>query len=126
METRNRYQTERRKVRPFADPGFVPVNNLVLDLVLPRLSSNAVKVLLVIMRATVGWRKTSDRLSYSQIKLKTGIGSNATVSRALGELRRKGCVLRTDAPGGGFEYALNTELEIEVRNAARSRDSFRN
>jgi phage replication O-like protein O len=44
---------------------------------MPKLSGSAVKVGLAIFRKTIGWRKKTDRVSYSQIKELTGLSINS-------------------------------------------------
>ena len=75
------------RIRPFARQGYyVQLDNFVVDEVMPRLSGNALKILLLILRQTRGFNKASDSIAYSQIMAKTGIKSRATVSKALEEL----------------------------------------
>jgi phage replication O-like protein O len=44
---------------------------------MPKLSGSAVKVGLAIFRKTIGWRKKTDRVSYSQIQELTGLSINS-------------------------------------------------
>lgn len=117
-----------RDNRPFANPyeQFTPLDNLVFDQIMPRLSPNGWKILCVAIRQTWGYhdptsptgRKQSDQISYSQFMEKTGIGSKSTVSSAITENLEAGYLLRrqcgTDPRSGLplYEYALNTEYEL--------------
>ena len=65
---------------------YTVVRNEVFDEVMPMVSYPAWKVLSAIIRATMGWHKTEDRLSYSQLMERTGIRSPGTLSRAIEEL----------------------------------------
>ena len=60
---------------PHAPPsGYTPVDNTIFDHIMPTLSGNGLKILLVALRQTWGWkddrsptgRKRSDQISYSQ------------------------------------------------------------
>lgn len=120
--------TEKKKIKPFTDPGFTMVNNHIFDYIMPRLRPNAWKVLCVAIRQTLGWedkttengRKEEDEISYSQFLEKTGIGSKTTLSEAIKEclgekyLKRRevGRHLGTNKPI--YAYRLNKEYEMEV------------
>lgn len=62
------------------------VPNALIDELLCKISGNACKVYLLIVRKTRGWNKQSDRISFSQIRELTGIGSNTTIDKAIDEL----------------------------------------
>lgn len=71
-----------------------PVPNYLLDTLLPTLNGTELKVLLVVVRQTWGWhqagrRKTRDWLTQSQLKTRTGHGSEA-ISHAIDSLVRRG------------------------------------
>lgn len=115
-------------VKPFDVSGWFPLHNAVVDMIMPRLSSSAFKVLMVTIRQTHGWvrqvggdphlRKESDVISYSQFLEKTGIKSSATLSKALKECLAGGYLLRRQVGvGRGFKkpifaYALNVGLVL--------------
>jgi len=77
-------------------PYTTPVPNFVLDCLLSELTSTELKVLLVIIRQTLGWadsrgkygRKEFDWISGSQLKVKTGCSERAITS-AIGTLTRR-------------------------------------
>lgn len=71
---------------------YTIVRNEVFDEVMPKLSLTAWKVLCAIIRATMGWQKTEDQLSYSQLLKKTGLGSPSSITRAISELETGGYV----------------------------------
>jgi hypothetical protein len=112
--------------KPFAHSGFFSIHNAVFDVIMPQLSPNGFKVLCVAIRQTFGWvanpggdpqeRKEWDRISYSQFQEKTGIGSRATISRALSECVDGGYLLRrqagTERGKPVYTYSLNTEYEL--------------
>lgn len=79
------------------------VPNILFDEYLPKLTESELKILLVITRQTSGWidkhtgrRKTRDRISQSQFRIKTGL-SIRTVSETLKSLSNQGLIAITDA-----------------------------
>ncbi len=82
----------------------MPVPNVLFDDLLPTLKDTEVRVLLVVLRATLGWRdkegrtKTRDWLSHAQLVRRTGRGSEA-VSSAVGVLVRRGLIV-VETSGG--------------------------
>lgn len=85
-------------------PGTTPVPNFFLDRVMPRLRDTEWRLLLVVLRQTVGWvaqdggRKRADWLSHFQLKRRTG-RSSAAVSRAVDVLVRSGLIIVRDSFG---------------------------
>lgn len=61
------------------------LSNEFLDKYINELSGNAIKIFLVITRKTVGWHKTTDRISQSQFETLTGLTVN-TIKEAIKEL----------------------------------------
>jgi hypothetical protein len=68
------------------------------------------------LRRTKGWGKRADAISYAQIKDGTGIKSDTTVSRAIGELLEMNCILSKGNPDQRItsQYALNRKYEIPL------------
>jgi phage replication O-like protein O len=105
----------KQSIKPFADQGhYTEAHNLLFDYIMPRISANAFKVLCLILRRTKGWGKASDAISYAQIKDGTGIKSDATISRAIGELLEMNCILNKANPTQRVtsRYALNRGYTI--------------
>lgn len=104
-------------IRPFSDQGhYTGVHNVVFDILMPRLSDTAFKVLCLIIRKTKGHDKRSDEIPYSAFFVGTGIKSSATVSKALKELLESEYILKK-ADGSKFgaaRYALNRRWEVPV------------
>lgn len=110
----------------FAETGhFTCVPNALFDWVQPLLSLSAWSVLCVIVRRTRGWGKSSDAISYQQIKKATGLKSDATVAKALAELLSEECfgqsLICRQTPddslrrqGGTTCYVLNSRFEVEA------------
>lgn len=93
---------------------YTIVRNEVFDEVMPRVSYPAWKVLSAIIRATMGWQKLEDQLSYSQLLRRTGIKSRSTLTQAIKELETGNYIVRR-AMGNGQEpnaYALNDKYVL--------------
>ena len=86
--------------------GTTPVPNRLLDLVMPGLRDSELRVLLVVVRQTLGWqvgvdsshRKERDWLTQSQLMRRTGRASEA-VARAVDSLVRGGLIDVLDREG---------------------------
>ena len=78
--------------------GFVPVPNAYFEH-LADLSGAELKVLLAILRRTVGWRKDSDEISLSQLEQMTGLDRKSAIKGLRGLLER-GLVAQTQAAAG--------------------------
>jgi phage replication O-like protein O len=110
-------------VKPF-DRGFFAIHNAVFDVMMPDLSPNAFKVLCVAIRQTMGWNRQADTISFSQFREKAGIASQSTVNRAIQENLEKGYLIRakvghhTGTNKPIYSYKLNTDLELEAKNAS--------
>ncbi len=124
-------------IKPFKSP-YTMFHNYTLDVIMPSLSANGWKVLCVAIRQTWGWedeesptgRKEEDVISYSQFKEKTGIKSNATISRAVSECLEAGYLVRRQVDthqGTGkpiYAYALDTEFEVDADVPASSKNEL--
>lgn len=84
------------------------VPNAFIDEMLDKISGNACKIYLLIVRKTRGWNKTADKISYSQIQKFTGVNSRTTISKALDELLDLGLiVMQNGNEKSSNEYRLN-------------------
>lgn len=118
--------------------GFFKVPNPVIDELLKHLKPVEFTCLMVVIRKTRGWHKGSDPIALSQFQHLTGIGSKATIIRALAVLsadsvrllearkvRGKSTVYALgagfDLPGIEAEFSAN--LKRERFNYYTSRDS---
>ncbi len=87
-------------------PNTTQVPNLILDELMPRLKDVELRVLLVVVRQTLGWiedyetgrRKEKDWISRGQLMYKTGRGHTA-ITNAVEKLVRSGIVEAYDATG---------------------------
>ncbi len=85
--------------------------NAFVDEMLCKLSGNACKIYLLIVRKTRGWHKEADRISYSQIQKYTGINHRATVSKAIDELLKVGLIsVQKGNEKSMSEYRLNDDF----------------
>ena len=79
--------------------GFVPIPNAYIDRYLADLSGAELKVLLAILRRTVGWRKESDKISVRQLEAMTGLARHSVLAGIRGLLER-GLITQTQAATG--------------------------
>jgi DNA-binding Lrp family transcriptional regulator len=114
------------KEKPFARKPFVPVYNVVFDVIMPDLSPSAFKILCVAIRQTLGWQnKEQDIISYSQFQEKANL-ARATVARAIQENLEKGYLIRVQVGENPrthkpiYAYRLNEDFEIDVPNSSNS------
>jgi phage replication O-like protein O len=84
---------------------YTQVSNDFLSL-LPELTGEEVKIFLAISRKTIGWHKTSDRISYSQLKALTGIRHHVTLKKAALRLVDLGLVAMSGDDTQGYTYDL--------------------
>ena len=92
--------------------GTTPVPNDLLDRVMPMLRDTELRVLLVVVRQTLGWqsginparRKARDWLTQSQLMRRTGRASGA-VSHAVDALVQAGLIIVTDRSGKPLKAA---------------------
>ena len=85
--------------------------NAIVDDMLCKLSGNACKIYLLIVRKTRGWHKEADKISYSQIQKYTGINHRATVSKAIDELLEIGLIsVQKGNEKTMSEYRLNDDF----------------
>ena len=92
-------------------PSTTPVPNVILDIYLKELNSAELKVLLIVIRQTLGWadrrgmfgRKETDWISGSQLRQKTG-SSKRAITTAIDLLVRKKIIEILDEWGNVLEY----------------------
>lgn len=94
-------------------PNTTQVPNVILDEVIPKLTSGPVRVLLAIIRLTYGFQKSSDRISHGALAKKTGLSRR----RVIDGVKALGGIIKI-APGkksfksreGANEYSLNLDI----------------
>jgi phage replication O-like protein O len=84
---------------------YTKTPNIIFDQLLRELNNSELKILLVIVRQTYGWRdskskeyKKRDRITYNQFISKTGI-SRRIISIAINSLFKKNLILITNTTG---------------------------
>ncbi|MBD3843638.1 MAG: replication protein, partial [Campylobacterales bacterium] len=75
------------------------VPNFLVDELMPKMSPNALKCYLLIVRKTIGWAKEYDAISASQFCKFTGIKKDNTVYKALRELEEMELIERVSQIG---------------------------
>ena len=92
-------------------PNSFQLPNAIVDDMLCKLSGNACKIYLLIVRKTRGWHKEADKISYSQIQKYTGINHRATISKALDDLLELGLIfVQKGNEKSMSEYRLNDDF----------------
>ena len=87
------------------------VPNAVIDDYLADLSGNAFKCYMFIARKTVGWGKSTDKISVSQFMDNSGIKNKKTVYSALDELEKIGLIVIEKTKGQINCFRLNFKLD---------------
>ncbi|OQY33577.1 MAG: hypothetical protein B6243_06315 [Anaerolineaceae bacterium 4572_5.2] len=64
--------------------GYTRVLNEFLDLYMPMMSGSEFKMLMFLLRKTVGWNRRSDHISISQVVRGAGVGKRTAVRAAKG------------------------------------------
>lgn len=89
------------------------VPNILFDKQLPNLTGAELKILLIIIRQTIGWidnytgqRKTRDRITQSQFRVKTGLASRI-ISKTLKMLSDKELIAITDQNNQSLKNSLD-------------------
>ncbi len=104
---------------PFAEQGnFTIVHNIVIDKIMPTLTGAEFKILMTIIRQTVGWHREKDAISYQNFMDATGVGSASTVKKSLDQLKEKGLIIieSTEKWNSPFLYSLNKAYSITTQS----------
>ena len=81
-------------MKGFQSPNHTQAPNDLFDELLPSLSSSELKVLMVIIRRTLGYHRRHTRLSLREMQRLTGIKHRNTITKAAASLEEKGLVSR--------------------------------
>ncbi|CAN8142661.1 putative Phage replication protein O domain protein [uncultured Thiomicrorhabdus sp.] len=101
-------------------PNSFQVPNVVIDEYLCKLSANAFKAYMFIVRKTKGWNKSSDGISQSQFMKALGVGSDNTVSKALDELLKFNLILEKKTQGRYSVFFIDVPAQNELLTSAES------
>ena len=85
-------------------PNYTQTPNLLLDEHLPDMGYAELKVVLVIVRQTMGWHKETDQLSISQLEEKTGLSNRSVIDGTRKALERG--VIHRVRKGGSYSYRM--------------------
>lgn len=86
--------------------GFTKIDNWLFDEVMPNAKPNTFKVVMAVARLTVGWGKSTDKISLSQMKKITGIGGFSTLTTAIEDALNCEYIMR-ETNGDGYQYRLS-------------------
>lgn len=110
------------KTKPFDNlDGFTAIHNSFIDYIIPVVKPNTLKVILIVLRKTVGcvstktaygWKEKAV-ISTSQFHKLTGIVGRTTLVDAVQDAIDGGYVVRV-SKGNSFAYSINRDLTIEV------------
>lgn len=105
---------ENKTIRPFEKVGgHTTFDNAILDHIMPKCKPNTWKIVCATIRKTTGWNKDYDRISLSQYKELTGIGSKVTLIDAIQDALDNKFIER-EVLGNSFIYTLNKNYEMEI------------
>ena len=82
-----------------------PQINYLTDTVMKRVKPNTFKVIMCVARATWGWKKECEKISFNDFTNATGIVGRSTLNNALKDALNSGYVVRRDE-GNSFCYAM--------------------
>jgi len=102
----------------FKIPNYTQAPNIFIDEFMSKCTGGEVKVFLSITRKTIGWHKTTDRISYSQLREITGLSTNA-IKEALKKLIEKNLITQTET-NVGFIYDLNITVSESDTDVSES------
>lgn len=102
------------------------VPNFLIDELMPKMSPNALKCYLLIVRKTIGWAKEYDAISASQFCKFTGIKKDNTVFKALKELKEMELIERVSKIGQPTLYKVvtvykNQDLKLDKTTHTKKR-----
>jgi len=101
-------------------PNHTQIPNDFIENQMRDMSGNELKVLITICRKTIGWHKTSDRISYSQIKEYTNLSINTIMSNLKGLIKRG--LITQEKTKSGYVYDINytiSKIDIAKNDIAR-------
>jgi phage replication O-like protein O len=106
-------------------PNYTQIPNDLLEYWLPQLGEAELKVLLVIMRKTLGWHKKREWICNTQLMKSTGLCLDTVISAARA-LQEKGLILRqVDGPNGKQRVYYELVIYEDSNNSYPSTSSTR-
>jgi phage replication O-like protein O len=111
-------------------PNYTQAPNVLLDELLPEIKSLAeLKVILVVVRQTIGWHEDEQRLTFSDLEDRTGLSRQSVNDGVKAAVARGVVERRVEGPNGAQEvfYALNVTGQesrpVPVKDLDRDRSS---
>ena len=108
---------------------YTQIDNLVIDELMQTLSGLQFKVLMVIIRKTIGWGKEEDNISLSQIRQTAGTTNKNSVIEAIRHLEAQGLII-VSRPGGvatnsfslnkGYDFSGNKSVTTDSLGSNKS------
>lgn len=95
------------------DYNFTMVDNVVFDHLMAVCDPGVFKLVMFIIRKTVGYHKSADRISLSQFADATNMAMS-TIGENMQKALEMGLIIRT-AVGNSYLYSLNSDYEIEIQ-----------
>ena len=108
------------------DKGYTKVSDVLLDTWLADLSEAELKTLLIIIRQTIGWNKSRDRISHSQFKTRSGL-SQRSITSAVESLSNRNFIKITDYHGRSLssdERRYKTEIYYETSDFTSAKSAM--
>ncbi len=108
------------------DKGYTKVSDVLLDTWLADLSEAELKTLLIIIRQTIGWNKSRDRISHSQFKNKSGM-SQRSITSAIESLSNRKFIKITNYDGRPLspdERRYKTEIYYETSDFTKAKSAI--
>ena len=90
-------------------PNHTQVPNEIID-TMELFTPAEFKVLIAICRKTIGWHKTSDRISYSQLEEMTGLSRNGIAATTMGLTEKK--IITRYKTKFGYRYDINYDIPL--------------
>ncbi len=101
-------------------PTYTQIPNDLFDHWIPHLKEGELKLLLVIMRKTLGWHKNKDKISLSQLEKFTGL-TRTNILNASESLQSKGIILKyTSGKAGCQETYYELVINEDSNNSYQS------
>lgn len=110
----------------FRKPNYTQTPNEFFDELLPTLKEGELRVLLVIMRQTFGWKKKWDQISFGQLERLTGMSRSAVIDSSKSLEDKKIIYIHQQGENGNVKtyYCLQVENEKSEFEEPHSSDSI--
>ena len=93
-------------------PNYTQISNDFIDSYMANCSGAEAKIFIAISRKTIGYHKTTDRISYTQLNKLTGLSINS-IKKAVADLINKQIITQHQS-ANGYSYDLNIDITKET------------